>query len=72
MEAFGERVRSLRTEIGLSQEKLAETTGLHMSYISSIERGRRNVSLLNIIRLAEALAVDPSALVASLSTGPPS
>lgn len=56
-QAFGDRVRSLREATGLSQEKLAEKSGLHRTYISSIERGQRNVSLQNIHALSAALGV---------------
>ncbi len=55
--AFGERVRKLRTAAGLSQEQLAERAGLHWTYISGIERGRRNPGLNNLGRLATALGV---------------
>ena len=55
--AFGRRVRELRRERGLSQEKLAERAGVHMTYISGIERGLRNPSLVNIGRIADALGV---------------
>ena len=54
---FGERLRAVRQERGISQEKLAELAGLHRTYVSSIERGERNVSLVNIERLAAALGV---------------
>jgi transcriptional regulator with XRE-family HTH domain len=47
-------------------ERFAEEAGLHWTYIGSIERGERNVSLLNIVRLAAALGVDPSDLVGGL------
>jgi transcriptional regulator with XRE-family HTH domain len=50
---FGQRVRQLRLERGPSQETLAERCGLDRTYISSIERGRRNVSLVNIAILAK-------------------
>lgn len=56
---FGEAVRRERNRKGLSQEKLAFEAGLDRTYISSVERGRRNISLLNIYRIAEALKVDP-------------
>lgn len=54
---FGQRVRSLRLEREWSQEKLAEESGLHVTYISGIERGKRNISLDNIARIASALQV---------------
>jgi len=59
---FGLRVRELRRARALSQEELAARAGLHTTYLSGIERGRRNVSLINIHRLAEALAVHPGEL----------
>lgn len=63
---FGQRVRARRTALGLSQEALAATSGLHRTYISSVELGERNVSLANIVRLAQALNCDPSQLVKGL------
>ncbi|MBI5713964.1 MAG: helix-turn-helix transcriptional regulator [Chloroflexi bacterium] len=54
---FGERLRSLRKERGLSQEALAELSGLDRTYVSGIERGIRNVALRNIEALAKALRV---------------
>ena len=46
--AFGKRIRTLRTDRGLSQEQLAELTGFHRTYIGMIERGERNLSLSNV------------------------
>jgi transcriptional regulator with XRE-family HTH domain len=60
---FGQRVRELREARGLSQESLAELAGLHRTYVSSLERGQRNVSLRNIHQLAAALGVSASTLV---------
>ena len=54
---FGERVRDLRKERQLSQEKLAELADLHRTYIGDIERGERNVSLENIEKIAKALKI---------------
>lgn len=61
--AFGERLRERRLALGLSQEKLAERAGLHRTYVGSVERGERNVSLDNIVRLADAVRVKPSDLL---------
>ena len=52
---FGQAVRKLRREQKISQEELAERCGLHRTYISDIELGKRNVSLENIERIAAAL-----------------
>jgi transcriptional regulator with XRE-family HTH domain len=63
LKKFGDRVRMLRKSQNLSQEQLAERSGLHRNYIGGIERGERNVALLNILRLAKALGVTPSELM---------
>lgn len=60
---FGERLREARLRAGVSQERLAALAGLHRTYVSSVERGKRNVSLLNIERLAEALDVEMADLM---------
>lgn len=54
---FGTRVRARRTELGWSQRLLAERSGLDWSYVAQVERGERNIALLNIHRLADALGV---------------
>ena len=59
---FAANVRRLRKEAHLSQEKLAELAGLHRTYIGGIEQKRVNVSLKNVEKIANALAVDPVAL----------
>ena len=63
---FGEQVRKLRLIQGISQENLAERANLHRTYIGSVERGERNISLLNIIEIARALHVSPSKLLEEL------
>ena len=55
---FGKRVRELRLKKKWSQEKLSEESGLHTTYISGIERGKRNVGMENVVKLARALKVD--------------
>lgn len=50
----------------LSQIALADIVGLHFTYVSSVERGERNVSLENIVRIAAALEIDPAVLVTGL------
>ena len=67
---FGLRVRALRNTRGLSQEALADIAGLHRTYIGSVERGERNVTLSNIYALADALGVPAQELLRD-ETEPP-
>ena len=60
---FGLRLTELRKVRGLSQERLALESGLARSYLGGVERGQRNIALLNIVRLAESLGVPPAALL---------
>lgn len=66
LQEFGGRVRARRIELGLSQEALAEAAELHRTYIGGIERGERNLAVLNIVRVAGALGVDPGTLTKGL------
>ena len=66
--AFGAAVRSRREELGLSQEALGYRAGLHRTFISDIERGRRNPTVKVIWKLARALDTGPSALFAQAET----
>jgi transcriptional regulator with XRE-family HTH domain len=59
---FGRRVRQLRERKGWSQERLAAEAQLHATYLSGVERGKRNISLENITKLARALEVPIAAL----------
>ena len=61
-ERFGFAVKDRREALGLTQEAFAELAGIHRTYLSDIERGTRNVSLLNIERLALALSLEISEL----------
>ncbi|MDP2997103.1 MAG: helix-turn-helix transcriptional regulator [Bryobacterales bacterium] len=56
--AFGQRVRELRAKKGLSQEALALVCDLDRTYVGGVERGERNISLLNIRKIADALGVE--------------
>ena len=60
---LAQNLKELRTSAGLSQEELADRAGLHRTYVSSIEGGKRNVTLENIFALAEALGATPADLV---------
>lgn len=60
---FGKKLAQLRKAQAWSQEQLALESGLARSYLGGVERGQRNIALLNICRLAEALGVPPSELL---------
>ena len=60
---FGDKLRELRKQKGLSQEGLALKSGLHRTYISDIERGSRNLSLKNIEKIAKALGLATKSLL---------
>ena len=63
---LGRSVRRRRKALGLSQEELAEIADLRWTYIGGIERGERNVGLLNIVKVARALGTHPSRLLADI------
>ena len=60
---FASNLRARRKALGISQEELADLAGLHRTYVGSIERGERNVSIDNIERLADALHLDVTDLL---------
>ena len=63
---FGRRVRARRQELGLSQEALADACGLHWTFVGQVERGQRNLTLHNIVKIAGGLEVDPGELVRAI------
>jgi transcriptional regulator with XRE-family HTH domain len=63
LETVGKNLKTIRTEKGLSQEKLAELTGIHRTYIGAVERGEKNISTKNIEKIAKALAIQPYKLL---------
>jgi transcriptional regulator with XRE-family HTH domain len=60
---FGQRVREIRKEKGLSQEELAHKADLHRTYIGMIERAEKNITLINIEKIANALEVNINNLI---------
>lgn len=60
---FGTRLREVRAARGMSQEDLAFAAKIHRTYVGGIERGERNPSLSNVVRLAKALRMTPSELL---------
>ena len=66
LEIFGKNVKKMREEKGISQEELANIAEFDRTYISLIERGKRNLSLLNICRFAKALDTIPFELIKNI------
>ena len=64
---LGKRLREAREGKGLSQEVLAQLAGLNRNYVNQVEGGRRNVSILNLAKLADALSVDIADLTRGIS-----
>lgn len=67
--SFGSTVRNLRTELGFSQEEFADHCGLDRTYIGGVERGERNIGLVNVYRIASALELDVSVLFQNIEAG---
>lgn len=59
---FGDKVRRIRISKLMTQEQLAEEAGLHRTYIGSVERAEKNLTVKNVFKIAEALAIEPSEL----------
>ncbi|ALP35263.1 MULTISPECIES: helix-turn-helix domain-containing protein [Paenibacillus] len=70
LKLIGARIRVLRKEKGLSQEALGEKGGFHFTYIGQIERGEKNVSLINVAKIAKALDVNLVQLFSYVSEDP--
>ena len=68
LQALGERVRKRRVQEQLSQEKLAERCGFDRTYISLVERGKRNPSFTNLLKLARGLNIEVSQLLIGFGT----
>lgn len=64
--ALGRRVRERRLALGMSQEQLGLVADLDRTYIGGVERGERNLAVINLVRLAAALEVDPGEIVTGL------
>jgi XRE family transcriptional regulator, regulator of sulfur utilization len=62
---LGRRIRDLRTQRKLSQEELAHRAGIHTTYLSSVENGKRNLAIVNIANIAAALRISLSDLFSS-------
>jgi transcriptional regulator with XRE-family HTH domain len=63
---LGERVRAERHAQGLSQETLADRCGIHWTFLGQVERGQRNLSLHNLLKIADGLVIDPGRLLRGL------
>lgn len=61
--AFGRRLCVLRERAGMTQESLADAAGLHWTYVGQVERGERNLSYKNLLKLARGLGLDPAELM---------
>lgn len=67
---LGDRIREARKRMGISQEQLAHLSGMHRTYVSSVERGERNISVLNLLSIAGVLGVDAGDIVTGLTRAP--
>lgn len=68
LDILGQRIRAKRTEMGLSQEGLANEAGLDRSYVGRIERGEHNLTFVSLVKLCRAMRCDVAALTTGLPT----
>jgi len=68
---LGDRVRERREQLGLSQEAMAAQIGIHWTYLGQVERGRRDLGLRNLLRIAAGIGVEPGELVKGLKPPAP-
>ncbi|AJA09883.1 hypothetical protein SKP52_15005 [Sphingopyxis fribergensis] len=69
LDILGKRIRARRSELGMSQERLAHEAGLDRSYVGRIERGEHNLTFIALVRLCRALKCDVAALTTSIPAG---
>ena len=62
-QTLGDNIRAIRIRLKISQEELADRAGVHRTYLGAIERGERNVSLANIVKIANSLGVKPEKIM---------
>ena len=67
---LGQRIKRYRNRLGISQEALADRAGLHWTFVGQVERGQRNLSLHNLLKIAAGLDIDPAKLVQGLKPPP--
>jgi transcriptional regulator with XRE-family HTH domain len=67
---LGKRIKGYRNRLGISQETLAARADLHWTFVGQVERGQRNPSLHNVLKIAAGLGVDPAKLVQGLKPPP--
>ena len=67
---IGSRLQKLRRQKGISQEALANLAGLHRTYLGMVERGERNVTVVNLLRITTAIDVSPGAVLEGLTVNP--
>ena len=66
---IGRNIRAIRADLGYSQEKLSELCGLDRTYIGGVERGERNLGVKNLLKIANALGVEPAHLFDQIQSG---